>query len=62
MSNNNENKKIIKKRKKKRNEMLLEDYEKEHNIKVNINLKYEDDISEENTKKPKYFFIKKLNQ
>ena len=59
MSNNNENKKIIKKRKKKRNEMLLEDYEKEHNIKVNINLKYEDDISEENTKKSKYFFYQK---
>jgi hypothetical protein len=39
--------------------MLLEDYEKEHNIKVNINLKYEDDISEENTKKSKYFFYQK---
>ena len=55
MSNNNVNKKNNKKRKKKRNEMLLEDYEKEHNIKVNINLKYEDDIYDENLENSKYF-------
>ena len=43
MSNYIENKKINKKRKKKRNELSIEDYEKEYNIKVKLSLQYEDD-------------------
>ena len=43
MSFNNDIKKINKKRKKKRNEMEIEEYAKEHNIKVDLNLEFEDD-------------------
>ena len=46
MSFNNDIKKINKKRKKKRNEMEIEEYAKEHNIKVDLNLEFEDDTGD----------------
>ena len=56
MSFNNDIKKINKKRKKKRNEMEIEDYAKEHNIKVDLNIEFEDDTEniEINHKKTYY--------
>ena len=55
MSFNNDIKKINKKRK-KRNEMEIEDYAKEHNIKIELNLEFEDDTGniEINHKKTYY--------
>ena len=56
MSYNNDIKKINKKRKKKRNGMEIEDYAKEHNIEVDINLEFEDNTEniEINHKKTYY--------
>ena len=46
MSFNNDIKKINKKRKKKRNEMEIEEYAKEHNIQVDLNIEFEDDTED----------------
>ena len=59
-----ESKKINKKRKKKRNEMTIEDYEKQHNIKVKISLKYEDDnqqLEPNNIKSNYYIYQSNIN-
>lgn len=64
MSNFMESKKINKKRKKKRNEMTIEDYEKQHNIKVKISLKYEDDnqqLEPNNIKSNYYIYQSNIN-
>ena len=59
-----ESKKINKKIKKKRNEMTIEDYEKQHNIKVKISLKYEDDnqqLEPNNIKSNYYIYQSNIN-
>ena len=59
MSSSNEKKKANKKRKKKNTKIDLEDYAKEHNIAIDISLKYEDSIElKKDFKKSSYIKLK----